>query len=123
MAKPPLIYLALSPAVSDQVEKELEGLRARLVRVSDGEDLIRLCREAPPDLVIVEEEIPKLDGYAAVLLLKSHTRTARVPVVGVCKCLSMEESEKARDAGCDDYVCYPFERGELKRAVEKILRG
>ena len=123
MAKPPLVYLALSESVAERVERELKGLRARLQRILDGEELVRLCRESPPDLVILEKEIPRLDGYAAVLLLKSNVRTARIPVVGVCKCLSLEESERARDAGCDDYVCYPFEEGELKATVEKILRG
>ena len=123
MAKPPLIYLALSASVAARVEEELKELKVRLKKIEDGEELVRICRESPPDLVILEKEVPKLDGYAAVLLLKSHSRTARVPVVGICKCLSMEEAEKARDAGCDDYVCYPFEKGELKEAVEKILRG
>ncbi|QJA05325.1 response regulator [Thermosulfurimonas marina] len=123
MAKPPLIYLALSDSVAERVEEELQPLKARMVRVSDGEELIRLCREVPPEVVILEKEIPKLDGYAAVLLLKSSPRTAKIPVVGVCKCLSSEEFEKARDAGCDDYVCYPFNKGELKEVVEKILRG
>ncbi|HIE32678.1 MAG TPA: response regulator [Thermodesulfobacteriaceae bacterium] len=121
MAKTPLVYLALSESVAQKVKEILKGFNCRMESVPDGEALINLSRETLPDLIVIEKEIPKLDGYAAVLLLKNDEKTAEIPVVGICKCLSDIEAEKARDAGCDDYVCYPFEKKELKEILEKFL--
>ncbi|OAQ21166.1 response regulator [Thermosulfurimonas dismutans] len=121
MAKTPLVYLALSESVAQKVKEILKGFNCRVESVPDGEALINLSRETLPDLIIIEKEIPKLDGYAAVLLLKNDEKTAEIPVVGICKCLSDIEAEKARDAGCDDYVCYPFEKEELEKILEKFL--
>lgn len=121
MAKTPLVYLALSESVAQKVKEILKGFNCRMESVPDGEALINLSRETLPDLIVIEKEIPKLDGYAAVLLLKNDEKTAEIPVVGICKCLSDIEAEKARDVGCDDYVCYPFEKKELKEILEKFL--
>ncbi len=121
MAKPPLVYLALSEPVAREVKKVLLRFNCRVVTIPDGEELLRLSRETPPDLILIEKEIPKLDGYAAVLLLKNNEKTADIPVVGICQCISDIEAEKARDTGCDDYVCYPFEDEELQRILEKFL--
>ena len=121
MAKTCLVYLALSEKISQKVEEILRGLNCRVENVPDGETLVNLSRETLPDLIVIEKELPRLDGYAAVLLLKNDEKTAEIPVVGICKCLSDVEAEKARDAGCDDYVCYPFEEEELKEILEKLL--
>ncbi len=121
MPKTPTIYLSLSESVASRVKEALQGLKCRLVQIPDGEELIEVSRRDPPDLIIIEKEIPKLDGYAVVLLLKNESRTAEVPVIGICKCLTDAEAEKARDAGCDDYVCYPFEKEEFSSLVKKYL--
>ncbi|WP_297056566.1 response regulator [Thermosulfurimonas sp.] len=121
MPKPPTVYMCLSESVAQRVRDTLAGFRLNLVAVPDGETLIELSRRHPPDLIILEKEIPKLDGYAVVLLLKTDPKTSRVPVVGICKCFTDAEAEKARDAGCDDYVCYPLNEEEFKDMVQRYL--
>ncbi len=121
MPKAPTIYLSLSESVASKVEEALGNFKCRLILIPDGEKLIEISRKDPPDLIIIEKEIPKLDGYAVVLLLKNDPKTAEVPVIGICKCLTDAEAEKARDAGCDDYVCYPFEKEEFQNLVKKHL--
>jgi len=121
MPRTPTIYLSLSESVASKVEEAIKDLKCRLVHVPDGESLIELSRRQPPDLIIIEKEIPKLDGYAVVLLLKNDPETAEVPVVGICKCLTDAEAEKARDAGCDDYVCYPFDRESFRDLIKRHL--
>ena len=96
------------------------NFKINLVMVPDGEVLIELSRKNPPDLIILEREIPKLDGYAVVLLLKNDPKTSQVPVVGICRCFTTE-AEKARDAGCDDFVCYPLNEEEFKSMVQRYL--
>ena len=121
MSREPLVYLALSEAVSQKVEKVLKRFSCRVRKIPDGEALIELAREEPPDLIILEKDLPRLDGYAAVLLLKNNEETADIPILGICKCVSEAETEKARDAGCDDYVCYPFEEEELEKILTNYL--
>ncbi len=121
MPKSQVVYLALSEAVGKRVKEVLKGFKCKVVDIPDGEELVRVSRESPPDLILIEKEIPKLDGYAAVLILKNTKKTAEIPVIGICKCVSESEAESARDSGCDDYVCYPFEKEEFERILEKFL--
>jgi PAS domain S-box-containing protein len=96
----------------DYVRRLLEG-PYEVQTVADGEAALEAARERPPDLILSDVMMPKLDGLDLLRALRADERTATVPVI----LLSARAGEEARieglEAGADDYVVKPFGAREL----------
>ncbi|MCP3103995.1 ATP-binding protein [Myxococcus sp. K15C18031901] len=93
----------------------------RVEAVADGLDALEAARARPPDLVVTDVMMPRMDGFALLRELRADERTRRVPVM----MLSARAGEEARieglRAGADDYLVKPFSARELKARVETQL--
>ncbi len=118
-----MIFLALSEAIFQKIKEILEKEGFSYRRIDDGESLFELSKKSHPDLIILEKDIPLLDGFATTLLLKSEEKTKDIPVIAVCKCRYVEEEAKARDCGSDVIIPYPFDEAELLQILKKLLKG
>jgi len=118
-----MIYLALSEAIFQKIKELLEREDIEYKRIDDGESLFELSKKSRPDLIILEKDIPLLDGFATTLLLKSEEKTKEIPVVTICNCRYVEEEVKARDCGSDAIIAYPFEEEELLKILKEFLKG
>ncbi len=98
-------------------EEEFELLVAR-----DGQELVDLAKESLPDLIILERNLPVLDGLSALLLLKNNERTRNIPIVAVCegRC---DQEEQAKDAGCDAHLTRPLNQAKIREVLKNFLRG
>jgi len=104
----------------------VESMLAQLPRVtvqlaSDPADGLRLAFEQPPDLVLLDIQLPGLSGFEVLQLLRQHPATQAVPVVAVSANAMPEDLARARDAGFDDYVTKPLDLDVLLRAVRRRL--
>ncbi len=118
-----MIFLALSEAIFQKIKEILEREGFSYKRIDDGESLFNLSKKSHPDVIILEKDIPLLDGFATTLLLKSEEKTRDIPVIAICKCRYVEEETKARDCGSDVVISYPFEEAELLQVLKKFLKG
>ncbi|HSN74184.1 MAG TPA: response regulator transcription factor [Anaerolineae bacterium] len=96
---------------------ELEGLRVS--EASDGLEAIRKVREEMPDLVVLDVEMPRLDGFETLAEIR---RTFPVPVIMLTVRGEEEERIKGLDLGADDYVTKPFSARELVSRINAVLR-
>ena len=96
---------------------ELEGLRVS--EASDGLEAIRKVREEMPDLVVLDVEMPHLDGFETLAEIR---RTSPVPVIMLTVRGEEEERIKGLDLGADDYVTKPFSARELVSRINAVLR-
>ncbi len=89
----------------------------RVDAVTDGQQALDAVRADPPDLVISDVMMPRLDGLALVAALRADRRTAAVPVLLLSARAGQEASIEGLQAGADDYLVKPFAAAELLARV------
>jgi diguanylate cyclase (GGDEF)-like protein/PAS domain S-box-containing protein len=87
----------------------------------DAESGLTLARSALPDLILMDIQLPGMDGLAATALLKQDPATAAIPVIALTALAMKEDQERSRSAGCDAYITKPLRYQELYAAMEKLL--
>ncbi len=89
--------------------------------VKDGSEALEQIKINPPDLIIVEPIMPKLNGYAVCREVKSNPATKNIPAI-VCSAMS-EEFDRfwSMKQGADAYIGKPFQPQELLETVKKLL--
>jgi two-component system cell cycle response regulator DivK len=92
-----------------------------LVEAMDGAAGVAAAVEHLPDLILMDIQLPVLDGYEATRRIKAHAATACIPVIAVTSYALSGDEEKARAAGCDGYVAKPFSPRQLLATVRKFL--
>jgi two-component system cell cycle response regulator DivK len=113
------------------VEDNLHNLKlARLVlqraghevmSAESGEAGLALARERPPDLVLMDVQMPGMDGLSATRLLKANPLTAHVKVVALTALAMKGDAERILAAGCDAYLAKPYHYNDLLSAVDQAL--
>lgn len=117
-----MILLSLSESILEKIKHFLETKKLKYQHVESGEELLERAKKHKPDLIILEKDLPFLDGFAVTLLLKSNPKTSDIPVLAICKCKYPEEEIKARDSGADYVLYYPFTEEEFLKAIKELLK-
>jgi PAS domain S-box-containing protein len=107
---------------------DMRAYLARLLRrywqvdpVADGEAALTAARESPPDLVLSDVMMPRLDGFELLRELRADPRTSSVPIVLVSARAGAESAIEGLEAGADDYLVKPFSARELVARVRANL--
>jgi signal transduction histidine kinase len=87
----------------------------------DGEAALRLARERPPDLVLSDVIMPRLDGFGLLRELRSDARTRTIPVILLSARAGEESAVEGLETGADDYLVKPFSTRELLARVRTHL--
>ena len=88
----------------------------------DGEEGLELARTSPPDLILLDVDMPILDGFGVCRLLKSDPRTRDVPVIFISALSEADDKLEAFSAGAADYVTKPFQFEEVLARVAHQIR-
>jgi diguanylate cyclase (GGDEF)-like protein len=102
----------------------VEQLRSRgyqVVEAGDGEQAVAACRRRRPDVVLLDVEMPHMDGHA-VLAIKAEPALADIPVVFVTSRVTTEDVVEGLRLGAHDYLRKPFEPSELLARVHAAVR-
>ena len=89
---------------------------------ADAETGLTLAREKQPALILMDIQLPGMDGLAATALLKQDPLTANIPVIALTAMAMKEDREKTRLAGCDAYIIKPLRYKELYQVIDKLLQ-
>lgn len=87
----------------------------------DAETGLTLARANHPDLILMDIQLPGMDGLAATALLKHDPATAAIPVIALTAMAMKEDRGKTRAAGCDAYIAKPLRYQELYAAIDALL--
>ncbi|HEX8284237.1 MAG TPA: response regulator [Pyrinomonadaceae bacterium] len=98
---------------------ELQG--CRVVEASNGQEAIELSQRGGLDLVLMDLNMPVLDGFNATLRIREYERTRDVPVVAVTAFDSAEARAAAGAVGCCEYVVKPLELEHLAALLGRLL--
>ena len=92
-----------------------------VLAVADGQAALNAVGKAPPDLVLSDVMMPRLDGFGLLKALRADERTARIPVILLSARAGEEAAVDGLDAGADDYLVKPFSARELLARVRTHL--
>ena len=87
----------------------------------DAESGLTLARAEHPDLVLMDIQLPGMDGFAATMLLKVDPATAGIPVIALTALAMKADEERSQSAGCDAYIAKPLRYQELYAAIDLLL--
>ena len=87
----------------------------------DAETGLTMARAERPDLILMDIQLPGMDGLAATALLKADPATAAIPIIALTAMAMKEDKEKTRAAGCDSYIAKPLRYQELYAAIDALL--
>jgi two-component system cell cycle response regulator DivK len=74
-----------------------------------------------PDLILMDIQLPAMDGLEATRLLRADAETRNIPVVAVTSYAMVGDEERIREAGCDGYIAKPIDLNAFREAVERHL--
>jgi len=121
----PLVLIADDDNITHTLLRSiLERSKFRIAESFDGRDALQKARELLPDLILMDVQMPLLDGFAAVQLLRNDPATARIPII-VLTAAAVEPLDAVRslDLGADDYMRKPFSLDELLARIHSKLRA
>lgn len=87
----------------------------------DAESGLTLARTELPDLILMDVQLPGMDGLAATALLKQDPATAAIPVIALTAMAMKADREKSQLAGCDAYIAKPLRYQELYATIDALL--
>lgn len=99
----------------------LEKKGFRVVEAEDGIRAVTKAEEVRPDLIIMDVEMPEMDGLAATRKIRSIRELDGIPVLAVSAYGAEQFRAQAIEAGCEEYVSTPFEPDELESLIRRLL--
>jgi two-component system cell cycle response regulator DivK len=94
----------------------------RVVTARNGVEGIERARYEIPDLIIMDIQLPEMDGYEAAERIKSMDELRDIPIVAVTSYAMAGDREKAMDAGCAGYIEKPFNPVTFISEIERFIR-
>lgn len=105
----------------DMLSRRLERKGYTVAVAVDGAEAVEKSRSATPDLILMDMNIPIIDGWEATRRIKANADTAGIPLIALTAHAMAGDREKALTAGCDEYETKPVEFARLLEKIEEFL--
>jgi two-component system, cell cycle response regulator DivK len=92
-----------------------------MIEADNGADAITAAETNRPDLILMDIQLPILDGYEATRRIKANPDLKSIPIIVVTSYALSGDEDKARRAGCDDYVAKPFSPRALLAKIKAYV--
>ncbi len=89
---------------------------------TNGREALELVKDHAPDLILMDLQLPELDGFTTTQILKQDATTKDIPVVALTAYAMTGDAERALEAGCDGYITKPFDKQGFLETVASYLR-
>jgi putative two-component system response regulator len=92
-----------------------------VLTASNGEEALEMVHDIPPDVILLDIMMPKMDGFEVAKQLKREEETKIIPIVMVTALNGVEDRVKALEAGADDFLNKPVDKTELRARVQSLV--
>lgn len=89
----------------------------------DGQEALELVKAHLPDLILMDLQLPGLDGFTTTRIIKQDATTKGIPVVALTAYAMRGDAERAMEAGCDGYITKPIDPDEFPEIVARYLKN
>jgi two-component system cell cycle response regulator DivK len=121
MSQKTILYVEDNEFNRKIVRQLLARTSYRLTEAPDGEAGVAAALAAPPDLILMDIQLPKISGLDATRQLRSDARTAAVPIIVVTSFALSGDEQKAKAAGATAYLAKPYSPRELLAKIREIV--
>lgn len=116
-----LLYVEDNPANLKLLQKFFESApQVRLETSASAESGLKRAAEVLPDIILMDINLPGMNGYEACKLLKQDGNLCTIPVIGLSANAMKSDREKALDSGFDGYITKPIDFNELTRLLKDL---
>jgi two-component system cell cycle response regulator DivK len=92
-----------------------------VIEAENGEEALRAASAHHPDLILMDIQLPVIDGYESTRRLKADPAVRAIPVIVITSYALSGDEAKARTAGCDDYVTKPYSPRQVLAKIQTYL--
>jgi len=113
--------------IEDQVDLRdvlctlLTGSGYAVTEAADGQAGVEKAKSEPPDLILMDIQLPVMDGYEATRQIKAHPELKGTPIIAISSFAMRGDEEKARASGCDHYVTKPYSPLQLLKVIRQFV--
>ena len=116
-----ILYVEDNPDNRLLVKRILLSEDYSLLEATDAAEALSMLKTAHPDLILMDINMPDMDGYTLTAKIKSLPGFERVPILAVTANVMRGDKEKTLEAGCDGYIQKPLDIDQLTREIEKFI--
>ena len=116
-----VLYIEDNPLNMRLVKKYLQSMGIEMIEAVDGFSGLDKAMQAQPDLVLVDVNLPDIDGLEVTRRLRSDNKTAEMPIVALTANAMHGDRERCLNSGCDAYLAKPVSRVELINMLRSYL--
>lgn len=120
--RPPLILLAEdNPANIDMISSYLESKCYRLILAEDGQAAIELTKTQHPDLILMDIQMPEVDGLEAIRQIRQQQELAHIPIIALTALAMSGDQERCLQVGATEYLPKPVKLKQLASVIQQLL--
>ena len=123
MAKERILLVEDNPMNRRVAEFILKSQGYTVLEARDGREALDLLKNELPDLILMDLQLPGLDGFAVTRMIKENTATKNIPVVALTAYAMKGDAERAIEAGCDGYITKPIDPDEFPETIAGHLKN
>ena len=117
----PCVLLVEDHMDTRQMYAEFLSIEFEVVTAADGEDALGLMRLQPPDLIITDLSLPRLDGFELIARVRSDARLKSIPIICLSGYGGLDHERRALEAGCDRILQKPCMPDALAGIVNEMI--
>jgi two-component system cell cycle response regulator DivK len=117
-----ILYIEDYPDNRLLIRRVLMAEGYEVIEAADAREALKLALTNPPDLILMDINLPEVDGYTLTARIRSTPRLAHIPVVALTANVMKGDRERVLEAGCDGYIQKPVDIDQLPWQISKYLR-
>jgi len=118
-----ILYIEDNPDNSLLVQRALKARGYEVLWAANGASGLEQAEAHPPDLILLDINLPDIDGYEVARRLRAHDGLRAVPIMAITANALKGDAEKALAAGCDAYIAKPLQLHELWARVAALVQA
>ena len=117
-----ILYIEDNPDNRLLIRRVLQAEGYEILEAVDGQSGLQRAAEVQPDLILMDINLPEIDGYEVTARLKQLPGLSRIPIIAVTANVMKGDREKTLAAGCDGYIQKPIDIDLLPDQIERFLK-
>lgn len=109
------------PGSLELIRTVLESAGYEVIEAADGQEAVQKASGDSVDLVLLDLQMPKIDGFGVLAHLRKDIRFARTPIVALTASAMQGDRERALAAGFSSYIAKPVDLGTLRSEMERLI--